>query len=236
MPHEDIRNSAEGRSLALARSVAATFRQLGWRTREGAAHASGLADVAATHTWERKSRETRVHVVVRCNARCENASPVLFSEAARETDDVIASYALGDSMDLPTFPPPSAPPARVHAAAFRGEELREAIDEAFASIDAIVRELRNHDLDVASDDVDAGRRENETLTPLARRRDLVHAVVVTDAVLWTFGERIARQQWIRLHRERVVGAEERWVDVVSASALEKYAASVTRYYARRGSS
>jgi hypothetical protein len=232
MTHEEIRNSPEGRSLALARSAAAMFRQLGWRTREAAAHASGLADVAAGHTWERKNRETRVHVVV----RCENASRVLFSEATRDVEDVIASYALGDSMDLPAFPPPAAPPARVHAAAFRGDELREAIEEAFASIDAIVRELRNHDLDVVSDDVDAGGRENEALAPLARRRDLVHAVVVTDAVLWTFGERMARQPWIRLHRARVVGAEERWIDVVSADALEKFAAGVTRYYAKRGSS
>jgi hypothetical protein len=230
---DEIRNSAEGQSLALARAVAAAFRGLGWRTREGAAYAGGLVDVAATQAWDRPNRDTRVHVLV----RCQRASRVLFSESSRTAEDFIASYALGDTMDLPAFPPPAAPPARVHAAALRTEEeFRAVVDEAFASIDAVLGELRAHDVDVVRDDVDAGGRESDAMALLARRRELVHAVVVTDSVLWTFGERLAKQPWIRLHRARVVGAEERWVDVVSVAAFEKYATAVTRYYAKRGAS
>ncbi len=230
--HDEIRNSPEGRALGLGRAVAGTFGQLGWITREGAAYASGLADVAATRSWERKNRETRVHVVV----RCEFAGRVLFSESSRATEDVIASHAAGDTIDFeklaPAPPPPAAPPARIHASAFRAEEpVRSVINEAFASIDAILRELRAHDLDVVRDDISAGADEMETLAPLSRRRDLVHAIVVTDAALSTLGETIKRHPWLRLHRARVIGADDRWIDVVSADSVEKYATAVTRHYA-----
>jgi len=229
--HDEIRNSEAGRSLALGRAVAETFRQLGWATREGAAYTSGLADVAATQAWERKNGQTRVHVVV----RCELAERVLFSEMSRVTEDVIASHAAGDILDLarPSPPPPAAPPARVHAAAFRaGEPFRTVVGESFTSIDDVLRELRAHDLDLVRDDVDAGGgEESEALALLSRHRDLVHALVVTDAVLWTAGERLARHPWLRLHRARVIGADDRWVDIAGADAVGKYAASVTRYYA-----
>jgi hypothetical protein len=237
--HDEIRNSAAGRSLALGRSVAETFRQLGWSSREGAAYSregaacvTGLADVAATRSWERKNRETRVHLVV----RCELAGQALFSEASRATDDVIASHAVGDTIELqklpPSPPPPAAPRARVHASAFRAEEpFRSAVDEAFAAIDQLVRELRAHDLDVVRDDIAAGAEETETLAPLSRRRDLVHSIVVTDAALRTLGDSVKRHPWLRLHRARVIGMDDRWIDIVGVEAFAKYAAAVTRHYA-----
>jgi hypothetical protein len=228
--HDEIRNSEAGRSLALGRTVGETFRHLGWTTREGAAYTSGLADVAATQAWERKNGETRVHLVV----RCELAERVLFSEMSRVTEDVIASHAAGDILDLarPSPPPPAAPPARVHAAAFRaGEPFRTVLEESFTSIEDVLRELRAHDLDLVCDDVAAGAEESAAMASVSRRRDLVHALVVTDAVLWTVGERLARHPWLRLHRARVIGADDRWVDIINTDAVEKYAASVTRYYA-----
>lgn len=229
---DEIRNSPEARALELGRAVAGTFRQLGWTTHEGAAYTSGLADVAATRSWERKNRETRVHLV----ARGAFTERVLFSESSRATEDVIASHAAGDLVDFeklaPAPPPPAAPHARVHAAAFRAEEaFRSVANEAFASIDDILRELRAHDLDVVRDDLSAGADEAETLAPLSRRRDLVHVIVVTDAALWTLGDSIKRHPWLRLHRARVIGAEDRWIDVVGTDAVEKYAAAVTRHYA-----
>ncbi|HKR66802.1 MAG TPA: hypothetical protein VJZ00_23955 [Thermoanaerobaculia bacterium] len=221
---DEIRNSAEGQSLTLARSVADALRRLGWRTREGAAHASGLADVAATRTWERRSGETTVHLVI----RCAKASRVLFSDMQRETRDVIASYTIAESETRP----PAAPRARVHAATFRADEEFSAIaDDALASIDAVLQDLRDHDAEDIRDDVEAGADEETMRAQLAHRRALVHAIVVTDASLWTVGERIAKQKWLRLHRARVVGADERWIDVVTADAFEPYAAAITRHYA-----
>jgi hypothetical protein len=65
------------------------------------------------------------------------------------------------------------------------------------------------------------------------RRALVHAIIVTDAPLWTLTEnRVARAKSVRLHRTTVVSAESQWIDVVDASAFEDYAHAATRHYAR----
>jgi len=229
--HDEIRTSVAGRSLDLGRSVAETFRQLDWTAREGAAYMNGLADVAATRAWQRKDGETWVHVVVRCAL----GERVLFSEAKRETEDIVASYASGDLMDFenlqPSPPPPAAPPARFHAAAFRADDpLPAVINGAFAAIDDLLREIHAFDLDIIRDDIDAGAGESEVLDPLSNRRHLVHSIVVTDAALWTLGDNVARHPWLRLHRARVIGADDRWIDVAGIDALEKYAGAITRYY------
>lgn len=226
--YEEIRNSAEGQALELTRTVAAAFRDLGWRTREGAAHQAGIADVAASRSWERpRRRETRVHLV----ARCQPGGRVVFAESTRATEDVIASYALDDAT---APPPPAAPPARVHASAFRADDaFGEVLDDAFASIDGVLQDLREFDLDLVRDDLAAGAEAPEATAALARRREFVHAIVVTNAPLWLFGDRVAREPWLRLHRRRVIGADERWIDVVGADALPKYAAAAARYYAKR---
>ena len=233
---EEIRNGVNGRSLALVRAVAGSLRALDWTVRESAEHSAGIADLAATLTTERKGLATRVHLVIRCHS----GSRVLFSEAAREVDDSVASYSIADDdrhqrralaellgdhpLEMPAHRPAIAPRARAHAASFRGDDaFLLAVDDAFLSIDAVLHDLFAHDLD-------AGGNAAELLAPLVRQRALVHAAVLTDAPLTLLGERLTERDSIRLHRTRVVEAGGGWVDVVGAEGVGRWAAGVTKHY------
>lgn len=241
---EEIRSSDAGRSIALIRDVAASLRALGWMAREAAEHSAGVLDLAATRIATRKGLETRVHLLIRCHS----GSHVLFSEAAREVDDSVASYSIGDDdlaqrraltevlgayeVEAVLHRAPIAPRAKTHAASYRGDDAFAVIaDDAFLSIDIVLHDLFDDDLDVLADDLDAGGDASALLAPLARRRDLVHAIIVTDAPLTVIGDRLSDRDWLRIHRTRVAGAGGGWVDVVGAEAFAKYARAVTKHYA-----
>jgi hypothetical protein len=240
---EEIRTSAAGRSVAIIRNVTATLRTLGWSVREAAEHSAGTADVAAERNSSRKGVETRVHLVILCHS----GSRVLFSEVEREVDDSVASYSIADddlqqkrtlaevlgetSVEPVAHRPAIAPRARAHAGSFRAEDaFPEIAGDAFLSIDAVLHDLFDHDLEVLADDVDAGGDANELLAPLTRIRHLVHAILVTDAPLTLIGDRTTDRDWLRVHRTRVAGAGGRWLDVVGAEGWGKYAGAVTKHY------
>lgn len=242
---EEIRNSTAGRSIGIIRDVAPSLRALGWMVREAAEHSAGVVDVAATRISRRKGVETRVHLLIHCHA----GSRVLFSEVEREVDDSVASYSIADDdleqrraltevlgeFQMPAVAPPAtiAPRAKAHAGSYRGDEAFALIaDGAFLSIEIVLNDLFEHDLDVLADDIDAGGNANELLAPLTRRRDLVHVIIVTDAALTLVGDRITDRDWLRIHRTRVAGAGGGWVDVVGAGAFAKYASAVTKQYGR----
>jgi hypothetical protein len=164
-------------------------------------------------------------------------------------EDSVASYSIADddleqrralAEVLGEFQMPAvahrgaiAPRAKAHAGSYRGgDDFAVIADDAFLSIDLVLHDLFDHDLEVLADDLDAGADANELLAPLARRRDLVHAIVVTDAPLTLIGNRIADRDWLRVHRTRVVGAGGGWVDVVGAEGWAKYAGAVTKHYER----
>lgn len=256
---QEIRNSSWGRSLLLARDVAAGLHTEGWTVREGAAHAAGTADAVAEKSWVSKDLEVRLRLVVRCH---HGAERILFSRSAirdnvlHVCDDppippaLLARAGLDPAAILARIPERRtvrvAPPrARAAGYAFRepgggNEPFRVAAEEVFGAAGAIDAELRAYDADVLADDLDALTDPAEkadhairTLTALGRRTELLHGVVVTDAALWTVADehRIARVPLLRLHRSRVASAERTWIDIVQADAFARFAQSATRHYA-----
>lgn len=216
---DEIRNNPADRPLLLAQDVASVLLRLEWTVRQGAAHRFGIADVAASREWERKGGESRLHLVIRCHS----GSRVLFSTLAR-AEESVASLATSVV----------APRTTVRAAAFRADEaFADVVDEAFASINGVLDDIAERNRCELEEDLADGRDRDEALAALARRRALVHAIIVTDAPLWTLTEnRVARAKAVRLHRTSVVSAESQWIDVVDAAAFADYAAASTRHYAR----
>ncbi|MDQ3280704.1 MAG: hypothetical protein M3Q69_04755 [Acidobacteriota bacterium] len=254
---DEVQASRAGRELLLVRAVRAALAALSWTTREGVTHGGGMVDVAAEREWTRSGRTAYVHLL----AHCYSGTRVLFSKADRGKA-AVPSYSLGDDDSeqrrvltaafgaeaveklhrggfrrgraVTARSPIAAPNARVHAAAFRDEESFASVaNAALSSIDHVLHDLFTYDHEVITDDLTDGTDE-DLLFEAASRRHLVHAIVVTDAALWTVEDerRIARVNAVRLHRGKVVGAEERWIDVIHATAFADHANAVTNHYSR----
>jgi hypothetical protein len=237
-------------TLTLAHDAAAALSANGWRTTLAAVHSGGTADVAADRTWSRGKLSARVRLIVRCDS-CPQR--LLLPAVATRADDRLPSYCLADDdpaqrralasiidpalighLHAAAYPHAvaltdaarlDALPARARAAAVRGP----AIDEAFASIDAVRRDLLQHDLDVLRDDLDIDRDfAAGAVLDAAHRLELLYAIVITDAELWSLPDK-KRHDWIRLERSSLVGCERQWVDVVEGRAFAAYAEALTRH-------
>jgi len=249
---DDILAHPAARRLSLAHDAAASLAALGWRTARSAVHSGGTADVAADRSWSRGALAARVRLIVHCDARPER---LLLSSLEASSHDRLPSYSFGDDdpaqrralaeIILPAdlarlhrtaYPHEAAAteparvdalPARARAAAARDEVL----DEAFASVDAVRRDLLQYDLDVVRDDMDIDRDVAvETALHAAQRCELLQPIIVTDAELWSLPDR-RRHDWIRIERSSLVGHERRWIDVVRGDAFASYADALTRHLA-----
>ena len=123
-------------------------------------------------------------------------------------------------------------PARIDAprARTRVAALADAVlDEAFASIDAVRRDLLQHDLDVIGDDLDIDRDfAAQAAIDAAHRCELIYPIVITDAELWAL-PRKQRRDWLRIERASLVGHERQWIDIVEATGFASYAEALTRH-------
>jgi len=237
-------------TLTLAHDAASALAANGWRPTLAAVHSGGIADVAADRVWSRGRLSAHVRLVVRCDSRSQRlVLPSLDVPAA----DRLPSYCLADDdpaqrralasvidpalierLHATAYPHAialteaahiDALPARARAAAVRDA----AIDEAFASIDAVRRDLLQHDLEVVRDDLDIDRDfAAGAMLDAACRLELLHPIVITDAELWSLPEK-KRRDWIRLERSSLVGHERQWVDIVEGGAFAAYAEALTRH-------
>jgi hypothetical protein len=236
--------------ILLARDAASALAGNGWRVTHAATHSGGTADLAADRTWSRGRLTARVRLIVRCDAREERF--VFSSLAAERAADRLPFYSFGDDdpaqrralaavlddgikqLHAAAYPREvalteparvDAPPARTLAAATRDAVL----DEAFASIDAVRRDLFQHDLDIVRDDFDIDRDvAAQTAIDAAHRCDLLIPIVITNAELWSLPEN-KRRDWIRIERSSLVGHERQWIDVVEGAAFARYADALARH-------
>jgi hypothetical protein len=273
---DEIRDNPAARSLVSARHVAARLTSHGWHVREGAVHSAGVADAVAGRSWRRGELAARVQLVVRCHAGGEllfsqterAAEDILASYCAGDDlpEQRRGLALLLDSRDLDSAPImaalhraayPSdeaaaaaaridAPPAKVHATAFREpragfEPFAAVAAEAFASLDAIRNDLFARDCEVLDDDLDTldtdaacQAHAGHALAELANTCELLHALVVTDAQLSVLsgGNRVNPAIAVRLRRQHVVTAEQTWIDIVQTEAFDAYAETVSEYYER----
>jgi len=275
---DEIRDNPAARSLVAARGVAARLTSLGWRVRQGAVHSAGVADAAADRTWHRGELAARVQFVLRCHAggqllfsegdKVEDALASYWAgddlpeqrralAAILETRDLDAAAILGE-LQRTAYPAEeaaiapariAAPPAAIHATAFREpragfEPFADLAGEAFASLDAIRNDLFAHDCEVLDGDLEtlAGDPRGQSpavhaqqaLAGLARTCELLHAIVVTDAQLSVLsgGNRVIAAPAVRLHRLHLVTSDQTWIDIVHADTFDDYAESITRSYER----
>jgi hypothetical protein len=242
---EEILTQPLARRSTLARDAATTLAALGWRVTYSAHHSAGTADLAAERSWSRGRLTARVRLIIRCDARDER---LVFPSLEGEGFDRLPSYSLGDddpaqrralakllddaALHAAAYPRDIAitEPARIDAlhARTRAAAIHDpALDEAFASIDAVRHDLLRHDLDVIADDLDIDRDVAvESAVDAAHRCELLVPVVITDAELWSLPGR-RRHPWLRAERASLVGHERQWVDV--AQDFEGYAGALTRH-------
>lgn len=231
---EEIRSSPAGRSLALARGVVQTLRAEGWTVREAAAHAAGIADAVAMRIWRRAGLTADVRLIVRCHSDGER---VLFS-AADAVAEPLRSFCFAETRTGDETPTAGArvtpPPTRVRAATFRADDASfgTAVDQAFASVSALICDLHDHELEVYHTDADTYAEAG-----IAYERDVphvtfVHPIVVTNAALWTLSDpdRLTPRPSLRLHRTRAASGERSWIDIVQADAFTTFAQNTTRHY------
>jgi len=246
---DEILADPAARRLSLTRDAAAALAGLGWRVTQSAVHSGGTADVAADRAWSRDALSARVRLLLRCDSRAER---IVLSSLDRAHDDRLPCYTFGDD-DLAqrravaevigvdrlrsvAYPREVAfiEPARIDAlpARARAVAIRDAVlDEAFSSVDAVRRDLLQHDLDVVRDDLDIDRDvAAESALQAEQRCELLYPIVVTDAELWSLPER-KRHDWIRVERSSLVGHERQWIDVVHGAAVAAYADALTRHVA-----
>ncbi|MEK6376053.1 MAG: hypothetical protein AABO58_25540 [Acidobacteriota bacterium] len=241
--------TAEG-TLTLIHDAAAALTANGWRVSLAAVHSGGTADVAADRAWSRGKLSARLRLIVRCDSRPQR---LLLSSVDAPATDRLPSYCLAD--DDPAQRRAIAAvidPAlidRLHAAAYphaiavteaahldalpahaRAAAVRDAaIDEAFASVDAVRRDLLRHDLDVVRDDLEIDRDfAAGAVLEAAHRLELLHPMVITDGELWSLPDK-TRRDWIRLERSSLVGRERQWLDLVEGRAFAAYAGALTRH-------
>ena len=249
---DDLLTEPAARRASLARDAAATLAAHGWRVTQAARHSAGTADVAAERAWSRGRLTARMLLVIRCDSRDERLVFSTLDDAA----DRLPSYSLGDDdpaqrralgklfddsqLHAAAYPRERAltEPARIDAPRARTRAAAiadEALDEGFASIDAVRRDLLQHDLDVISDDMDIDRdMAMQSALDMAYRCALIYPIVITDAELWSLPDR-RRHDWLRIERASVVGHERQWIDVVSdlASYAETLTRSISAAYRKR---
>jgi hypothetical protein len=241
--------TAEG-TLTLAHDAASALTANGWRVTLAAVHSGGTADVAADRAWSRGKLFARVRLIVRCDWQPQRRFVLSALDAPA---DRLPSYCLADDdpaqrraiasvidpaliaqLHAAAYPHSHAVteagrldalPARARAAAARDA----AIDEAFASVDAVRRDLLQHDLDVVRDDFDIDRQVAAgAVLDAARRLELLYPIVITDAELRSLPDQ-KRRDWIRLERSSLVGHQRQWVDIVEGRAFAAYAGALTRH-------
>jgi hypothetical protein len=232
MPNDILAHPA-ARRLALADHAARVLGAHGWRVTRAAAHSAGIADLAAARTWSRGRLAARVRLVIRCDSRDERLVFASLGDAV----DRIPFYSLGDDdpqqrralakllddalIHAAAYPREKAitEPAQIDALRARTRVAAVAdpvLDEAFASVAAVQRDLLQHDLDVISDDMDIDHdMAMHAAVDAAQRCELIYPIVITDAELWTLPAK-RRHDWLRVERASVVGQQRQWIDVVSA--------------------
>jgi hypothetical protein len=223
------------RVIALIREARTVLTAAGWSVREGPAHSGGTVDLAAQRTWRGGELEAVLHLLVTVDPQEGELefldiagkiphAPITFSLG---DDDPALQHALGEelfahvhalayrreqSITAPVHV--DAPPARTRASLAAGSFTR-----AFDALDGVRDDLLTFALEMLADDGEPA------IDPFIRRRDLLHAIVITG--------RTMRPKSIRLEQSRVIGADYRWIDVVRSNAFADYANSLTRHYASR---
>jgi len=242
---EEILTHPTARRPHLAGETASALAALGWRVTYSAHHSAGTADLAAERSWSRGRLTARVRLIIRCDARDER---LVFPSLEGDLFDRLPSYSLGDddpaqrralakllddaALHAAAYPRDIAvtEPARIDAlhARRRVAAIHDpALDEAFASIDAVRHDLLQHDLDVIADDLDIDRDVAvESAIDAAHLCELLVPIVITDAELWSLPER-RRHPWLRAERTSVVGHGRQWIDV--AQDFASYAGALTRH-------
>jgi hypothetical protein len=208
--------------LDLARGIRKALESHGWTAKEGAAHSLGVVDVAARRSFERKRISYTSHLLAICHSGEVSFSPEQATAssiamywlglddreqrraliAALGEENVAALHRAAYPKEKAIVTSVAAPKVKAHAAAGNVPE------SAFRAIEGVLRDLFAYDLDVLQDGVE----------PDVRQCHLVQAVVVTEQELAP----------VRVHRPFVVGADERWVDVVGAASFEDYVARLTK--------
>ena len=247
---DDILAEPAARRLALARDAADALAASGWRMTYAAVHSGGTADLAAERTRTHNKLAARVRLIIHCDSRQQRF--VLSSLDAPITDR-LPFYSLGDDdpaqrralaatldpdliaqIHAAAYPRAialteraqiDAPPARAHVAAISDQVL----DEAFASADAVRRDLLQHDLDVIRDDADIDRDfAAHGAIDAAHRCELLYPIVITDAELRSIPDK-KRHDWLRVERTSLVGHQRQWIDLVHGAAFAHYADALTRH-------
>jgi hypothetical protein len=198
---DDLLTHPAARRPTLARDAATALAANGWRITHAARYFGGMADVAADRTWSRGRITARVRLVIRCDSRDQRLA---FSSLG-DWSDGLPFYSLGDDdpaqrralgklfddsqLHAAAYPRQTAltEPARIDAprAPARVAAIADAaLDEAFASIDAVRHDLLQHDLDVIADDLDIDRDfAAQAAIDAAHRCELIYPIVITDAEL-----------------------------------------------------
>lgn len=235
-------------TIARLRDTSALLRSAGWSVREGATHSLGTVDLAAQRTWSRGDLEAVLHLLIIID---DAEGELAFSEENGQTGHAPLTFSLGDDdpvqrralgSDLfgrlhtlayireQSITAPAqvdAPPARARASFFRSTSSSDAFTRAFAALDGVHNDLLQHSLETISDDLEllSEKEAPAALAPFVRRRDLLHAIVITDQTMHAGS--------IRLEKTRVVGAEYRWIDIVRSDAFSDFAHALTRHYTAR---
>ena len=242
----DLLTHPSARRPTLARDTATALAANIWRVIHAARYSGGTADIAADRTWSRGRLTARVRLVIRCDSREER---LVFSSLG-EASDRLPFYSLGDDdpaqrralsklfddseLHAAAYPRETAltEPARIDAPSANARVAAiadAALDEAFASIESVRRDLLQHDLDVIGDDLDIDRDfAGQTAVDAAHRCELIYPIVITDAELWSLPER-RRHDWLRVERASLVGHERQWIDVVETANFASYAGALTRH-------
>jgi len=226
-------------TIAQLREASSLLRAAGWSVREGATHSRGSVDLAAQRVWTRGEIEAVVHLLIVID---DAEGELAFLQAEGKVDHAPLTFSLGDETSMLD----RDLAAQLHALAYRREQSitsaaqvdapkarRRAtwssgdFTRAFAALDGVRNDLLKLSIDTLSDDLellDADDAE-AAIAPFARRRDLLHAIAITSQTM--------RTKTFRLEQARVVGADYRWIDVVSADSFADFTDALTRHYTAR---
>lgn len=139
-----------------------------------------------------------------------------------------------------------APLRGTAASEVRGQDKSDAHNfvwnatrQVFSALRSVTLELRADDLEELAFAIVAsgGKPEVAASDTLIQRSELVqlfHPVVVTTARLWklTKGDGLEPIEWCRIDQARIANSDRRWIDLVSADAVDSYVAEMSAWYSR----